>query len=280
MSKYNLGNNFYACERFAVTRDLSGFVLPVDPTVFDRLMRRFWISLVALLAFPAVALAGPPYISDDPEPTDDGHFEIYAFSNGTLTRDGVAGGTGIDFNYGGAKDLQLTAVVPLAYGDPAHGKSEQGLGNVELAAKYKFLHQEEDGWDVAVFPRLFLPSASSQVGDHHASLFLPLFLGKDWEEWSTFGGGGCVLNQSRDSKNFCIGGWVLVRNLTEQLHIGAELVHQTADYKGGKDSTSVGAGVVYDLNDHYHLMGYAGPGLENAALTNRYSWYAALLFTF
>ena len=32
--------------------------------------------------------------------------------------------------------------------------------------------------------------------------------------------------------------------------------------------------------DTCHLLAYAGPGLQNAAETARYSWYASLLFTF
>ena len=79
----------------------------------------------------------------------------------TATRDGTSGAGGIDFNYGGAPDLQLTAVVPLEY-DSRAGGPETGIGNIELAAKYRFLHQDDFGWDVAVFPRVFLPSASAQ----------------------------------------------------------------------------------------------------------------------
>jgi hypothetical protein len=32
------------------------------------------------------SFAGPPYLSDDPEPTDYQHYEIYAFTNGIKTR--------------------------------------------------------------------------------------------------------------------------------------------------------------------------------------------------
>jgi hypothetical protein len=98
------------------------------------------------------ALAGPPCLSDDPEPTDYGHFEINAFVDGVTSRDGTQGESGIDFNYGGAPDLQLTAVVPLAYDE----RGQTGIGNIELGAKYRFLHQSDDGLDVAIFPSLFL----------------------------------------------------------------------------------------------------------------------------
>src|SRR3981081_166894 len=72
----------------------------------------------AMSALVHPALAGPPYVSDDPEPTDYKHFEIYSFSNGTATRDGIGGAAGIDFNYGAAPDLQLTATLPAGFDRP------------------------------------------------------------------------------------------------------------------------------------------------------------------
>ena len=38
--------------------------------------------------------------------------------------------------------------------------------------------------------------------------------------------------------------------------------------------------MIYDLDENYHLMAYAGPGLQDTAQTGRYDWYAALLLTF
>ena len=230
---------------------------------------------VALLA-SATAMAGPPYVTDDPEPTDSGHFEIYAFASGTATRDGTSGAGGIDFNYGGAPDLQLTAVVPLEY----ESTGATGVGNIELAAKYRFLHQDDFGWDVAVFPRVFLPSASGNVGDRHASFLLPVWVGKDFGPWSTFGGGGCALNNGDGGKDYCLMGWAVTREVTPKLHLGAEIYHQTADTREGRATTGLGVGAVYDLSDHYHLMASIGPGIENAAETDRTSWYTAMLFTF
>ena len=179
-------------------------------------MARESAFLVVLLSLAPPAVAGPPYVTDDPKPTEFGHFEIYAFANGTSTQDGSGGAAGIDFNYGAGPDLQLTVAVPVGYENPEEGSTSTGLGNVEIAAKYRFLHQDEFGWDVAVFPRLFLPGGSGSV----------------------------------------------------------------ADTVNGQASTGLGAGVTYDLNEHYHLLASAGPGIQNADETNRLSWYAALLFTF
>ena len=82
-------------------------------------------SRLALLTRSAVA--GPPYISDDPEPTDYQHFDIYTFNLGTATRNGTVGQTGIDVNYGAAPDLQLTATLPEGFDRPVGG----GRGGVE-----------------------------------------------------------------------------------------------------------------------------------------------------
>jgi len=235
------------------------------------------IALLAALAASGAAWAGPPYISDDAEPTDYGHYEIYLFTQGTAMRGDVSGASGIDFNYGATSDLQLTAVLPIIYDDPRAGAAASGLGNIELAAKYRFLHQADTGWDVAFFPRLFLPGPSAHLGEKHFSLLLPVWLEKDWGKWSAFGGGGCVID---DSRNFCLAGWTLTRQVLPDLQIGAELVHQTADTKGGRAMTAIGAGLKYDIDDNYHLLAYAGPGLQNAAETDRYSWYASILFTF
>jgi hypothetical protein len=225
------------------------------------------------------ALAGPPYVTDDPEPTDYRHYEVYAYGGGTITRDGSGSEGGIDFNYGGLPDLQLTAVLPFAIDQPSGGPVTRGFGNVELAAKYKFLHQDDFGWDVAFFPRVFLPSLSANIGEQHHSLLLPLYAGRSWGDWSTFGGGGCTISHGGGSHNFCEVGWALTYQLTPVLNIGGEIYHQGADSIGGKASTGIGAGVTYDLSDTYHLMASFGPGLQNAAMTNRASWYVALLFT-
>jgi opacity protein-like surface antigen len=235
--------------------------------------------LIWLAAMMAPALAGPPYQSDDPEPTDFKHFEIYTFVDGTTGHDGTSGESGIDFNYGAAPNLQLTAVIPAAY-NFGSGAAEAGFGNIELAAKYRFLTQDLAGVDVAFFPRVFLPAGSSAVGTQHASLFLPLWLEKDWGQWSAFGGGGCELNRGGNDQNFCQVGAVIARQVVSNLQLGLEIFHQMPDTLDGEATTSVGAGARYDVTDNVHLLGYLARNIQNADETERYNWYASILFTF
>ncbi len=238
----------------------------------------FLVVAASLLAAPA--FAGPPYLTDDPEATPEHTYEIYAFAENTWVKGERGGSFGVDFNYGGGKDLQLTATLPIEFEHAKGPGGTSGLGNIELAAKYKFLHQESFGWDVAVFPRVFLPSGS-HLGDDHASFLLPIWVGRDLgDDWSTFGGGGCAINHGGGSRNYCLAGWALTRQVTEHLQLGTELFHQSADTKGGLASTILGLGGTYDLNDNLHILGYVGAGLENAAETGRGTAYTSMLFTF
>lgn len=245
-----------------------------------RLVRLGACAGLALALLTRAVFAGPPYVADDPEPTDYKHFEIYTFNNGTTARDGTTGESGIDFNYGAAPDLQLTATLPAGFDLPAGGGASFGMSNIELAAKYRFLHQDGFGLDVSVFPRIFLPSGSNGIGDNHVSLLLPVWAQKDWSGgWSVFGGGGCTVSEFR-AVDFCQAGAVLTYQLLPKLQIGAELFHQTADSRATPATTSAGIGWRYDLNDNYHLLGYVRRGIENADQTDQYSWYASVLFTF
>ena len=236
-------------------------------------------AVIVTLLLPLQALAGPPYTTDDPEPTDTGHYEIYFFGEGASSRDGRDGSAGIDFNYGAAENLQLTATLPIAWNAPAGGGGATGLGNVELAVKYQFLHQREAGVDAAFFPRVFLPAGSSAVGENHASLLLPLWLQRSSGAWTVFGGGGCEIHRGGDSRDFCMLGTALTYQVNERFQIGAEVYHQTADTRSGGAGTDFDVGATYDLDAHFHLIASAGPGLQNRDRTDRVVWYAALLWT-
>jgi hypothetical protein len=255
----------------------------VSETSGSRIRRRIsssamTVGLTVIYALPA--MAGPPYQSDDPEPTEYRHYEIYTFNKGVRSKGDLSGASGIDFNYGAAHDLQLTATLPVGFDFPSNAMAAFGLSNIELAAKYRFLHQDSFGIDVAVFPRVFLPSGSRSVGDSQASLLLPIWVQKDWDKWSAFGGGGCQFSAAGRSHDFCIYGGTLTRQVLPKLQIGVEVFHQTADRSGNLATTSLGIGTKYDLDENIHLLGYAAKGIQNAPTTNQYSWYAAVLFTF
>src|SRR3984957_20187190 len=86
---------------------------------FGRADAQFWAFAGFILALcSSRVIPGPPHVPDDTEPTDYQHFEIYTFNLGTAARGGTNGESGIDFNYGAAPNLQLTAVVPAGFNQP------------------------------------------------------------------------------------------------------------------------------------------------------------------
>lgn len=236
-------------------------------------------GLLAASGLISSAFAGPPYLSDDPEPTDYRHYEIYGFAAGAREHAAWTGAAGIDFNYGATPDLQLTAVLPVEFNHAAGGASVRSLGNFELAAKLRILHQQSFGWDVAAFPRVFLPSLSDRVGEDRASLLLPVWIGRDDGPWSMFGGAGCALHRGGDAKDYCQAGWALTRQVMPTLRLGGEIFHQSADVKGGRSENSMGFGATYDVNDGVHMLASVNQ-LVGPADSQRTSFYTSVLFTF
>jgi hypothetical protein len=232
-----------------------------------------WAALLAAAASPA--LAGPPYVTDDPQPTDLGHWEIYHFATAGHVAGDTAGEAGLDLNYGVARDVQATLVIPLAF-DRADGGTRYGMGVVEAAAKFKLLHEARDGIDLAVFPRLFVPTAPARFASRRANLLLPVWAGKDFGPWSVFGGGGYQLNPGSGAKDFWTGGLALTRDLGERLQLGAEVTHRTADAPDGRAFTAVNLGAIWKLTSHWSLLAGGGPGVQNAREEGRYDVYLAL----
>src|ERR1700728_2184537 len=80
-----------------------------------------------------VVLAGPPFVTDDPEPVDYQHWEFYVASQDSkLEGDWSGTAPHIEVNYGAVADLQLHLIAPMAYDSPPEGAGHYGVGDVEL----------------------------------------------------------------------------------------------------------------------------------------------------
>jgi hypothetical protein len=260
----------------ATKRDELGTTSAVKSGFFLRCVSA--ASAAVLLTAAGPAFAGPPFVTDDPEPTDFGHWEIYNFVAATHVPGDTAGEAGFDINYGGLKDLQLTAVIPVAF----ESRTQTGLGDVELAIKYRFLHQADGSLipDVAFFPRAFTPTATHPVGANRLSFLLPIWAEKDFGKWSLFGGGGYDINPGPDNRNFWLTGVGFSRVLTSRFTLGAELYQQTAETRDTRAFTAVNLGAIYKVTDHWSLMMSAGPGVQNARDRGQYDLYFALEATY
>jgi len=231
-------------------------------------------AALALAGAAVRSYAGPPYLTDDPVPTDTGHWEIYSFGSGEGLRSMFDGDAGFDFNYGGAKDLQLTATVPLSFTNDPNQRWRSGTGDLELAVKYRFVHDERSGFSAAVFPRVFLPTSSIESGEK-TKLLLPLWLEKDFSGGtSLFGGGGYQINPGPGNRSFWQAGIALTHDLSETVSLGGEITRQGADSDGGTAQTRAGVGSIVKLSDRYALLFSGGPTWADRR--TGYHLYAAL----
>ncbi len=224
------------------------------------------------------AQAGPPYQTDDAEPTETGHWEIYAFGDGASSHGTLAGEAGLDFNYGAAEDLQMSLVIPFGYSRPDDEGFRSGFGDIEIGAKFRFVHQTDTMPDISVFPSLQIPVGSSQFAPSHVSEFLPVWAEKDFGAWSLFGGGGYDINPGNNNRNYWFFGAALTRQVTPELQLGIEIFHATPDIAGGNGATGLGIGADCAISEHYHLIASYAPRLQNIDSTSIHTYYVALEF--
>jgi hypothetical protein len=243
----------------------------------------FLLGAALVIAGPAVA--GPPFRTDDPEPVELGHWEVYQFSTGTHVVGDTAGILpGLEVNYGAAPNLQLHVIAPMAFDAPSGLGMRYGYGDTEIGVKYRFIQEDEKGWRpmVGIFPLVEAPTGDAHkgLGTVHSLEFLPVWVQKSFGEWTTYGGAGYWFNPGVGNRNYVFAGWLLQRQITKNFALGGELFHQTAATSPGKDSSGFNIGAIYDLDEHHHLLFSAGRGIENADSTNAFSYYVALQVTF
>ena len=119
----------------------------------------------ATLTTSDLALAGPPFITDDPETVEYQHHEFYISSQQVNTRDGRSWTLPhFEFNYGAAPDLQLHIIAPYAFNNPVDGPRQRGLGDVELGAKYRFMQETDNCPMVGIFPIVVTHTGDADKG--------------------------------------------------------------------------------------------------------------------
>lgn len=236
------------------------------------------LAALALAGVAAPAIAGPPYLTDDPVPTDTGHWEIYAFTAGEGHRSTIDEDAGLDLNFGPIQDVQLTATLPLSFSHTPVEGWRGGTGDVEFGIKYRFVHEEKAGFSAAIFPRVILPTASHAPGEK-ARFLLPLWVGKDFKGGtSLFGGGGYEINPGAGNRDFWQAAIAVTQDLGKAVSLGAEIIRQGPDSVGGSDQTRAGVGSIIKLTEHDNLLLSGGPTWADHRAG--YHFYAALGLNF
>lgn len=243
-------------------------------------IRTIVCSVIAVLVLSArQAVAGPPFMTDDPAPVDYRHSEFYIFSTQDKSRDGKDSAIpAFEFNYGVLPDTQLHIVVPFVRSSPTDTSSETGIGDVEIGVKYRFVEETEASPQIGIFPMAELATGNSSKGLGNGRTWwrLPVWIQKGWGEWTTYGGAGYVVNRAAGQKNYPFAGWLLQKDLGEKWTLGGEVFAHGRDAVDGQATTLLNVGGFYKFTPDFNLLFSTGHSVKGESHTVAYLglWWA------
>jgi hypothetical protein len=246
-----------------------------------RFTRRIAVSCFSLIAFLCVptGYAGPPFQTDDPEPVDYRHFEMYAFelSDGTTAGGTTLSAPAYEVNYGVVPNVQLHLILPLNTAFAPDGPNQHGVGDTEFGIKLRFVKESKNFPQIGIFPFFEFPSGNADKGLGVGKTWyrVPLWLQKSWgpddRQWTSYGGGGYTIVPQEDAVNFPFAGWLVQRQLSKKVTLGAELFGhgpQTPDTT--RSSTLLDLGGIYEFKDGFDLLFCAGKSIYGQPETYTY----------
>jgi hypothetical protein len=214
---------------------------------------------VGSLLVIGLAQAGPPFVTDDPEPPPPGGWEInvpfvFERSPGKTEMDAPL----FDFNYG-LPDVQLKLEFPIKIVHEESDGTAGGVGDLLLGVKWRFLNSEQSRLQLGVYPQLLLPTGDHArgLGDGRPAFVLPFLAQKSWEKWTLYGNVGYWWQTSVETRNYVYAGAVLEREINERLTLGAELFGNSPKERGGRSDVAFNVGGAWKLSRQLNLL-FAG----------------------
>src|SRR5579859_1693808 len=109
--------------------------------VGDMKIKGHWVWSLGLvfLLLRSQVWAGPPFLTDDPDPVDFQHWEFYVAGDYAQTSLGATGTGQFEMNYGAFPDVHLHAVITGAFNAPNGQSVLTGTGDTEIGFKFLFL---------------------------------------------------------------------------------------------------------------------------------------------
>ncbi len=237
------------------------------------------ILIIASIVFYSLpVLAGPPYNTDDPDPTPYKHWEYY-ISTINNKESGIYSGTlpHFEFNYGLIPNVQIHLLLPLNYSYAAHLPFHYGYGDTELGFKYRFVKESDKVPEIGIFPIFLVPTVkNNEFASEKTQVFVPVWLQKSWGKLTSFGGGGYWINPGTGNKNWVFTGLAFQYDFTDKLSLGEETYYQSADSEDGESSFAFNIGGMVNFSEKAHLIFSAGHSIVNG---NYFTSYLGMWWT-
>lgn len=234
-----------------------------------------WLNLFLAMHI----FAAPPFLTDDPEPTDYQHWEAYFFATGDHTGNRYTiNGPVAELDYGAFPNTQLTLDIGMTTVGGDGMQTISGFGDVAFSVKYRFL-DETNGWpELAVFPGVTLPTgdAASGLGNGRATYHLPLWAQKSFGAWTVDAGGGAFFNSVPGERDYPYGGLLVQRDLGKHLSLGGEMFAQGRDADDNHGFAALNFGGSYHFTEHFSAQASVGHSVIGDEHT---VWYFGLYWT-
>ena len=239
-----------------------------------------WVGVFLVAASTAGATrAGPPFLTDDPEPVDLDHWELYVFGQGDRGPEyNAITGPAIELNYGILPNTQLHLIAPIANFSSIGSGWNSGYGDTELGVKFRLMDETDSLPQIGIFPMAELATGNSRNGLGNGKTWyrLPLWIQKTWGPWTSYGGGGLTLNAAPGQRNSGFAGWLVQRDLGKFLTLGSEIFWQGSDAVGGPGFAISNFGGSVNFSETFNLLFSAGRSISGERHT---IWYLGFYWT-
>jgi hypothetical protein len=200
--------------------------------------------------------AGPPFVTDDPEPPPPGGWEINVpfmleRTPGTTDMDAPL----FDLNYG-LPNVQLKLESPIKVVREDGSDTAAGAGDLLLGVKWRFFNNEQAQFQLGGYPQLLLPTGNHArgLGDGGSAFVLPLLVQKSWDKWTLYGNVGYWWQTGAETRNYFYAGAVVEREISERLTLGAELLGNSPKERGSRCDVAFNIGGTWKLSKHVNLL--------------------------
>jgi hypothetical protein len=224
--------------------------------VRDTLKLRCTLFGIACFLAISSAQAGPPFVTDDPEPPPPGGWEI----NVPFILERTPGETEMDaplfdFNYG-VPNVQLKLEFPIEVIRQDNNGTIAGAGDLLVGVKWRFFDSEESQLQFGTYPQVLAPTGNHArgLGQGRAAFVLPFLAQKNWEEWTLYGNIGYWWQGAHDTRNYFYAGAVLERDIDQRLTLGVELFGNSPKEPGGRSELAFNVGGTWKLTKHLNLL--------------------------
>jgi hypothetical protein len=203
-----------------------------------------------------LARAGPPFVTEDPEPPPPGGWEI----NIPFIMERTPGETDMntplfDLNYG-LPNIQLKLEIPVEVIHNDGDGTVSGAGDLVLGVKWRFLNNERSQFQLGTYPQVLVPTGnhSRGLGQGGSAFEFPLIAQKNWDKWTLYGDVGYWWQAGAENRDYVYAGAVLERDINERLTLGVELFGNSPKERDRRPELAFNVGGSLKFNKHLNLL--------------------------